>query len=109
VTVGEALAAFEAGWVAEQAFTPRTAYARTLRLLRFHLTREGLPDDAPLDRLTAAHLARFVAWHRETGMADDADGSRKVALHVARLGAHLAAAHTRRDLDLGRERLRSGI
>jgi hypothetical protein len=106
VTVGEALDGFEAGWVAEQAFTPRTAYARTLRLLRFRLAREGLPGRAPLERLTAEHLTGFVAWHRASGMADDADGSRKVALHVARLGAHLAAAHARPDLDLGRERLR---
>ncbi len=106
MTVGDAIAAFEAGWVAEQAFTPRTAYGRTLRLLRFHLAGEGVPEDAPLDRLSPAHLEGFVAWHRAAGMADDADGSRKVALHVARLGAHLATAHARPDLDLGRERLR---
>ena len=47
-----------------------------------------------------------MAWHAATGMADDADGTRKVALHVARLGAFLGDTYGRRDLDLGRQRLR---
>jgi hypothetical protein len=107
VTVDEALDDFRAAWVDAQPITPRTAYGRTLRLLRFHLEREGVTGDAPLERLTAEHLTGFVTWHGDAGMADDADGTRKVALHVARLGAHLAARWGRPDLDVGRERLRA--
>jgi hypothetical protein len=107
VTIDEALDDFRAAWVDAQPITPRTAYGRTLRLLRFHLEREGLDAAEPLDRLRAAHLSGFVAWHAATGMADDGDGTRKVALHVARLGAHLAARWGRPDLDVGRERLRA--
>jgi len=107
VTVDEALDDFRVAWVDAQPFTPRTAYGRTLRLLRFHLAREGVTGDAALERLTAEHLTGFVAWHGDAGMADDADGTRKVALHVARLGAHLAACCGRTDLDVGRERLRA--
>ena len=106
MTIAESLDAFREAWVDEQPFTPRTAYERTLRLLAFQLERDGLPGDADLDRLTPDHLAAFVAWHAATGMADDADGTRKVALHVARLGAFLGDTYGRRDLDLGRQRLR---
>ena len=107
MTVDAALDDFRAAWVDAQPITPRIAYGRTLRLLRFHLEREGLAGDAPLDGLTDAHLTGFVAWHGGAGMADDADGTRKVALHVARLGAHLAARWARPDLDVGRDRLRA--
>jgi hypothetical protein len=106
MTIAEALDAFAGGWVAEQPVTPRIAYERTLRLLAFHLAEHGRSADEDLDRLAAADLEAFVAWHAGSGLADDADGSRKIALHVARLGAFLAERCGRADLDLGRDYLR---
>jgi hypothetical protein len=91
VTVGEALATFEHGWVAAQPVTPRTAYERTLRMLAFWLEREGRSTDDDVATLRA----------------DDAEASRKVALHVARLGAGLAESCDRPDLALDRDRLRA--
>jgi hypothetical protein len=106
VTVDEALAAFERDWVDDQPVTPRTAYARTLRVLRFWLERDGVAADAPLAGLTADRLRRFVAWHARSGLGDDADASRRAAQHVARLGAYLAVHAGRDDLALARDELR---
>lgn len=106
-TVDEALAGFERDWVDVQPVTPRTAYRRTLRLLRLHLDERGIGPEAPLDALDADALRAFVLWHREHALADDAEGSRKVAVHVARLGEHLARAHGAAGLDVGRDELRA--
>jgi hypothetical protein len=107
VTIAEAIAGFEQGWVSDQAMTPRFAYERTLRLLAFWLESAGRSTADDLSTLVPEDLGAFVAWHVAHGLADDVDGSRKVALHVARLGAHLAAACGRADLDVGREHLRA--
>jgi hypothetical protein len=101
--VDAALAAFASEWVAHQDITPRIAYERTLRLLRFYLDSAG----RPIDDLTAADLEAFVAWHAAHGLADDPDGSRKVALHVARIGADLATRLGRPELAIPRDRLRA--
>ena len=91
MTITEALAAFEHGWVAAQPVTPRIAYERTLRMLAFWLQPAGRTRrrDAQADDLEA-----FVRWHAASGLVDDAEASRKVALHVARLGAYLAERAT---------------
>jgi hypothetical protein len=107
VTIGEALASFEQGWVATRPVTPRTAYQRTLRLLAFWLQREGRSTDEDLSTLRADDLAAFVRWHAASGLVDDAEASRKVALHVARLGAALAESCDRPDLAVDRDRLRA--
>lgn len=107
MTIAAALDAFADSWVAAQHVTPRSAYGRTLRLLRFHLERSGVDTDGPLDALTADHLRDFVAWHATSGMVDDADQSRRAALHIARLAEHLADAHGRDDLRLDRAALRA--
>jgi hypothetical protein len=109
VTIAEAIGGFEQGWVAGQAMTPRTAYERTLRLLAFWLESAGRSVSDDLATLLPADLDAFVHWHAANALADDADGSRKVALHVARLGGYLAAACDRRDLDVGRARLRAQV
>jgi hypothetical protein len=101
--VEAALEAFESEWVAAQEITPRIAYARTLRLLRFYLDTLG----KPVDDLTADDLEQFVAWHAASGLADDPDGSRKIALHVARIGADLAVRLDRPELAVPRDRLRA--
>ncbi len=106
-TVDEALAGFERDWVEAQPVTPRTAYRRTLRLLRLHLDEQGIAPDAPLEALDADRLRGFVVWHRQHALADDAAGTRKAAVHVARLGEHLARAHGAAGLDLGRDELRA--
>lgn len=107
MTIGEALASFEHGWVATQALTPRTAYERTLRLLAFWLERQGRSTQDDVATLQAEDLEAFVCWHAASGLVDDAEASRKVALHVARLGAGLADACDRPDLQLDRDRLRA--
>ena len=107
MTIGEALARFERGWVASQPVTPRTAYERTLRLLGFWLERHGRSPADDLATLHADDLEAFVRWHAASGLVDDAEASRKVALHVARLGAELAAGCDRPDLALERDRLRA--
>jgi hypothetical protein len=109
VTIAEAIAGFDQGWVAGQAMTPRTAYERTLRLLAFWLESAGRSDADDLATLTPADLEAFIRWHAANALTDDAEGSRKVALHVARLGAHLATACDRPDLDVGRDRLRAQV
>jgi hypothetical protein len=109
VTIAEALAGFEQEWVAGQAVTPRFAYERTLRMLAFWLEQTGRSPSDDLATLTPADLESFVAWHAASGLADDAEGSRKVALHLARLGAHVAVACGRPDLDVGRDRLRAQV
>jgi hypothetical protein len=109
VTIAEAIAGFERGWVADQAVTPRFAYGRTLRLLAFWLESSGRSTADDLSTLVPNDLDAFVGWHATNGLADDADGSRKVALHVARLGTHLATACERPDLDVGRDRLRAQV
>ena len=98
MTVDEALAGFEAGWVDAQPVTPRTAYRRTVRLLRLYLRDHppALDDDAT--RLDADCLRGFVVWHRAHALADTAEGSRKVAVHVARLADHLGVAVDRDEL-----------
>jgi hypothetical protein len=103
--VAEALEAFESEWVVAQEITPRIAYARTLRLLRFYLDSLG----RHVDDLTADDLERFVAWHAASGFADDLDGSRKIALHVTRIGADLAVRLDRPDLAVPRDRLRAAV
>lgn len=105
-TLDEALAAFDVAWIEEQPVTPRTAYRRTLRLFALYLAGEGVPVEAPLERVEPGHLRGFVRWHRAKGLADDADGTRKVAVHVARLGGFLAERYGRADLALERTALR---
>jgi hypothetical protein len=107
VTIGDALATFRDGWVADQPLTPRVAYERTLRLLAFWLERQGRSPDDDLASLRAEGLEAFVRWHATSGLVDDAEGSRKVALHVARLGATLAEDCDRPDLAVSRDRLRA--
>ena len=109
MTIAEAIAGFEHGWVAGQEVTPRTAYERTLRLLAFWLETTGRSVSDDLSTLVPEDLDAFVRWHAAHGLADDAAGSRKVALHAARLGSHLAAACDRPDLDVGRDRLRAQV
>ena len=109
MTIAEAIAGFEQGWVAGQAVTPRFAYERTLRMLAFWLEQTGRSPSDDLATLVPADLESFVAWHASSGLADDPEGSRKVALHVARLGAYVAAACDRPDLDVGRDRLRAQV
>lgn len=100
MTVDEALAGFEAGWVDAQPITPQTAYRRTLRLLRLYLQDHPPALDADAARLDAESLRGFVVWHRAHALADTAEGSRKVAVHVARLAEHLG-------VDVGRDELRA--
>ncbi len=107
MTITDALAAFEHGWVAAQPVTPRIAYERTLRMLAFWLQREGRSADDDVATLQADDLEAFVRWHAASGLVDDAEASRKVALHVARLGAALAESCDRPDLALDRDRLRA--
>ncbi len=109
MTIAEAIAGFEQGWVAEQALTPRFSYERTLRMLAFWLKQTGRSASDDVATLVPADLEAFVAWHAASGLADDAEGSRKIAVHVARLGAYLAAACDRPDLDVGRDRLRAQV
>jgi hypothetical protein len=109
VTIAEAIAGFEQGWVADQAVTPRLAYGRTLRMLAFWLESTGRAASDDLSTLAPADLEAFVSWHAANGLADDPEGSRKTALHVARLGAYLAASCARADLDVGRDRLRAQV
>lgn len=108
-TIGEGLARFEEEWVAEQPLTPRTAYRRTLRLLRMYLDGAGASLEAPLDRLGPDDLRGFVRWHRAHDLADDDEGSRKVAVHVARLGAFLVTIGGRPDLAVDRADLRAVV
>ena len=103
MTVTEAVETFESEWVAAQDVTPRVAYERTLRLLRWYLAEAG----RSLDDLTPADLEAFVAWHAASGLADDPDGSRKVALHVSRLGIALAETLGRPEFAVPRDRLRA--
>jgi hypothetical protein len=107
VTIGEALASFEQGWVATRPVTPRVAYQRTLRMLAFWLQRGGRSTDDDLATLRPEDLEAFIRWHAASGLVDDAEASRKVALHVARLGDALAETCARPDLALGRDRLRA--
>jgi hypothetical protein len=109
VTIAEAIAGFERGWVAGQAVTPRLAYERTLRLLAFWLEQTGRSASDDLATLVPADLEAFVAWHASSGLADDPEGSRKIALHTARLGAYLGSSCDRADLDVGRDRLRAQV
>ena len=95
MTIGDALDAFEAEVVEPMAITPRTAYRRTVRLLRLQLG-DRVVD--PRDTLTADDLRTFVTWHRAHGLSDDAEGTRKAAVHVARLGAWLDLAVSRDEL-----------
>ncbi|MGI9116580.1 MAG: hypothetical protein ACR2JV_02945 [Gaiellales bacterium] len=103
-TIAEALDAFEGEWVETLAFTPQTAYRRTLRLLRMEL---GARVDDPLDTLAADDLRRFVTWHRAHGLADSAEGTRKAAVHVARLGEFLGERYGAPDLAIPRDELRA--
>ncbi len=109
MTIAEAIAGFERGWVAGQAVTPRFAYERTLRMLAFWLERTGRSASDDLATLVPGDLEAFVAWHAASGLADDPEGSRKIALHTARLGAYLAEVCERTDLDVGRDRLRAQV
>ncbi len=109
MTIAEAIAGFEQGWVAGQAVTPRMSYERTLRLFGFWLESSGRSASDELATLVPDDLDAFVRWHVANALTDDAEGSRKVALHVARLGTHLATACDRPDLDVGRERLRAQV
>ena len=86
MTVDEALTGFADGWVDAQPVTPRTAYLRTLRLLRLYLADHPPALDADAALLDADCLRGFVAWHRAHALADTAEGSRKVAVSV-RCGA----------------------
>lgn len=95
MTIGDALDAFEAEVVEPMAITPRTAYRRTVRLLRLQLG-DRVAD--PREALTADDLRAFVTWHRAHGLSDDAEGTRKAAVHVARLGAWLDLAVSRDEL-----------
>ncbi len=100
MTVDEALTGFEVAWVDAQPLTPRTAYLRTLRLLRLYLRDHPPALDADAALLEADSLRGFVVWHRAHALADTAEGSRKVAVHVARLAEHLG-------VDVGRDELRA--
>jgi len=107
VTIGEALASFEQGWVATRPVTPRVAYQRTLRMLAFWLQRGGRSTDDDLATLLPEDLEAFIRWHAASGLVDDAEASRKVALHVARLGGYLADHCDRSDLAVARDHLRA--
>ena len=107
MTIGEAVARFDAEWIAAQATTPRYAYRRTLSLLALWLERSGRGSGDDLASLSADDLGAVVAWHASSGLVDDADGSRKVAVHLARLGAFLAVAADRPDLAVDRDTLRA--
>lgn len=104
MTIGEALDAFDAEWIAPLAFTPQTAYGRTIRLLRMHL---GERVNQPLDTLQPDDLRTFVTWHRAHALADSAEGTRKAAVHVARLGEFLAERYGMPDLAIPRDELRA--
>ena len=106
-TVGEALEAFESSWVETQPVTPRTAYRRTVRLLRLYLRDHEPALAAPVTALSPETMTGFVLWHREHALTDDAEGTRKVAVHMARLGAFLAGEFGLGDLALDRDTLRA--
>ena len=104
MTVDEALAAFDAEIVEPMGVTPKSAYRRTVRLVRMQL---GPRIAEPVDALTADDLRAFVLWHRAHGLTDDAEGTRKAAVHVARLGAWLAEHGGRAELAIPRDDLRA--
>src|SRR5262249_31153466 len=107
VTIGEALASFEHGWVETQAGKPPAAHPPAPPPPAVLLPREGRSTDDDLATLQPGDLEAFVRWHAASGLVDDAEASRKVALHVARLGAGLAESCDRPDLALDRDRLRA--
>ena len=107
MTIAEAIAAFDDGWIGSQAVTPRFAYRRTIAMLGFWLERAGRSTDEDLAALGPDDLRAFVAWHAGSGLADDAQGSRKAAVHIARLGAWLGEHAGRPDLALDRDGLRA--
>ena len=63
MTIAEAIAGFEQGWVADQAVTPRMSCERTLRALGFWLERSGRTAADDLATLAPADLDAFVRWH----------------------------------------------
>ncbi len=105
-TVGEALDAFDAAWVAEQSITPQTAYRRTLRLLRFYLTDHAPDVTEPVTALQPSTWHGFVLWHRQHALTDSAEGTRKAAVHLARLGAFMRDTYGLEELAVDRDTLR---
>lgn len=105
MTIDEALAAFDEGWIAQQGITTGFSYRRTQSLLRHWLLRTGRSSGDPLTSLVADDLVSFVRWHSTSGLVDDAAGTRKVALHVARAATWIAAMFDRPDLAVERGEL----
>jgi hypothetical protein len=109
VTIADALAAFDEGWIAHQGVTSRFSYRRTSALLGYWLEQVGRSASDDLATLAAPDMIAFVRWHAASGLVDDAAGTRKVALHVARTATWLAATFDRPDLAVDRAGLAGAV
>ena len=109
MTIADALAAFDEGWIAHQGVTSRFSYRRTSALLCHWLERVGRSAGDDLATLVAGDIVAFVRWHAASGLVDDAAGTRKVALHVARAATWIAGAFDRPDLAVDRTELAAAV